>query len=130
MMALNLAGRLSGLNWLKIGLYLVVGIAIAVISYREGRSNCLVATAEERAKDVAALIEDQNTQIKEQHKEVLGRLDVADDAAQKTANLQSTLRGIRGDLNEAIASRAANPACAPTPDEYRLYEEAASKTRN
>jgi hypothetical protein len=114
----------------KIARGLVVAAALAGGGYMAGSSRAEVSCEKELRKDIAALLDDQAEQLELQNKEVEERLKIADKAARSNEELKSKIDKLRGQLNEAIDARPPNSACAPTPDEHRLYSEAASKTRD
>lgn len=120
----------SGLNWTKIALYAVIVAALAGGGWLMGANHERVQCAEEHAKDIAVLMKDHQRQLDEYQKEITRRIAIADQATRESAELREALIGIGEGINEEIAKRAPAASCAPSDREWRLYQEAASKTRD
>lgn len=121
---------LAGLNWMKIGLYAVVIVAIFGAGWLMGGNRERVRCAEEHAKDIAVLMEDQNKQIGEYNKELAKRVNIADAATKRYYDLREEVKATQGGINEEIDKRAPAASCGPSDREYELYKSAASQTRN
>lgn len=117
-------------SWQKIVGAIIIAIVLAGSGYFVGRSAGKTECAEEHAKDVAAMMADQTAQIKEYNKELREQIRIARTAQEKAFRLEVELESIKGGINDEIDKRQPAASCAPSDREWRLYQEAARKTRN
>lgn len=88
-----------------------------------------VKCAEQHAKDIAVLMDDYQDQLDEYNKEIKIRIAVAQAATEEATRLRQELETIGEGIDEEIDKRSPDASCAPSDREWRLYQEAANKTR-
>lgn len=127
----------SGINltalFYKLLVYLGLVVLIATVSYREGKHDCeqtqLTSQISILEKQVITERETVIKELKIQQSDLVKRLEVISTNSKQAAQLGLELARIKGDLHEAINSRPANAACAPSASELLQYEELAKRTR-
>lgn len=115
---------------IKWGAIVLLAAGALFMAYREGVNKGKVKCEQERAEDAAFVIDAMKEEIQRENDKLAGRLETAYKDTEEGSRVRSELKQLRGTLSELLAKRTDNPSCAPTPDELRLYEEIARKTRS
>jgi hypothetical protein len=126
----------SGFSWQLILFKFLACAAILVLvgvaCYREGMHDAVHKQDQAQITLMTRNTETEHQfirdQLKTQQVEITKRLEVINPQAQEARQLRADMNIIRGRLDEAINKRPADPACAPSDDELRQYEEVAART--
>lgn len=115
---------------IKWGAIVLLAGAALFMAFREGVNRGKVKCEQERAEDAAFVINSMKEEIQRENDKLAGRLETAYKDTEEGSRVRAELNQLRGTLSELLAKRTDNPSCAPTPDELRLYQEIARKTRS
>jgi hypothetical protein len=116
------AGKAAGVNWYKWGAILVLAVAY---------SGGLVAYGYDKASDRC---EQEKTKVAEEKtrtivKEITVRVPVVQIREVESAKQRQEIARLKEKLDEAIAKKPENPACALTSDERDGFNDLFKKTR-
>lgn len=123
----------AGVNW-PMMFYKLVAVATAallfgIICYREGKHDCQIETQNHKITVLETEIITERREVKaalnKHTKDINERLGVITKNSGLLAELDSKLEQLKGGLNEAINTRPANDACAPSDAELQYYTEIA-----
>lgn len=117
-------------NWIKIGLYAAIIVGLFGAGFLIGGNRERVQCAEQHAKDIAVLMEDQKEQLEKYNEEIAERVRIADAATKRYYDLRDEIKATQGGINEEIEKRAPAASCGPSDREYELYKKAANQTRH
>jgi hypothetical protein len=120
--ALELRGWASGLNFYKLGLYVVLFLAYTGGIYGWATYNCKLDQAHEETKKV-------ETKLVEVVKEVEVRVPVVQYREVASAKQKAEIERLKRKLDEAINNRPDNPTCDLSDAEFNSLQELANKTR-
>lgn len=130
-------GVLSGIKWpvlgYKLAVYGVIVAAVATLSYREGLSDCKIASRDAQITELNASIVTERENVREaladMHAQIARRLAKMDQDDARAEKLTAELKDIEEVIRGEYSKRTGN-GCVPTADELRAWDALAERTRS